>query len=206
MTTDPVMNLAESEEVFPFRGERSYVHSTSVINSILPRILGYACLTVRFPRMTSHNRFRLVHVAQEVSTPPDAVFDAWWSAPGRSGKILMFETGEPAPSLRVPYAEDRAIEGWRLSADAAELQEGVGLGYTLIDRMVALNKAYLTTLFPLQAQERYVATRFDLTQNLSALSALTLRHVRRIGGTHHATRILSDGVDAGLVYFARQQL
>lgn len=202
--TEQMTPLAESEDLFPFRGARPYVHSTSVINAILPRIEGYTSLTVRFSRMTSHNRLRLVHVAREVETPAGAVFDAWWSAPRQSGKILMFEAGEAMPTLRVPYPEEKAIEGWSLAEGRAQLGEGAGLGYTLIDRLVALNKAYLTALFPLGASERYVATRFDLTRNLPAFAALSLRHVRRIGERHHATRILSDGADAGLIYFASQ--
>lgn len=206
MMTENSMSFAESEDVFPFRGPRPYVHSASVINAILPRIEGYTALTVRFSRMTSHNRLRFVHVSKDVDTPAEAVFDAWWSAPGISGKILIFEAGDTVPLLRVPYAEEKAIDGWYLSGDAAVIEEGCGLGYTLIDRLVALNKAYLTALFPLVACERYIATRFDLTRNLPAFSGLTLRHVRRIGERHHATRIFSNGVDAGLIYFARQAL
>lgn len=206
MITVQMTSTVASDDVLPFRGTRPYVHSTSVINAILPRIEGYTSLTVRFSRMTSHNRLRFVHVGREVETPGDAVFDAWWSAPPHGGKILVFETGEAMPALRVPYVEEEAIEGWSLDAGVALLGEGVGLGYTLIDRLVALNKAYLTTLFPLDANERYVATRFDLTRNLPAFAALSLRHVRRIGERHHATRILSDGVEAGLIYFASQPL
>ncbi len=206
MKVEHFTRVAEVEDVFPFRALRPYVHSASVINAILPRIEGYSTLTVRFSRMTSHNRLRFMHVTSDVETPTEAVFDAWWSAPGRTGKILMFETGEAVPTLRVSYDEEKAIEGWRLIGDAAVIGEGAGLGYTLSDRLVALNKAYLTALFPLDAGQRYIATRFDLTRSLTALADLTLRHVRQIGEKHHATRIFSNGIDAGLIYFARQAL
>ncbi len=198
--------LSETEHILPFRGTRPYVHSTSVINAIFPILDGATTLTVRFSRMTAHNRLRFVHLPSDIETPREAVFDAWWSRPDGRGKLVIFETGDAEPQLRVPYAEEEAVRGWNLIGGRAELAAGAGLGYTLIDRLVALNKAYLTATFPVERTERYIATRCDLKGRVPALAALSLVHMRRIGASHHATRITADGVDAGLIYFARQQL
>jgi hypothetical protein len=199
-------SIAETEIILPFRGDRLYVHSASFINTIMPIADSAISLTVRFSRMTSHNRLLIVHLEPDADTPPDVLFDAWWDGRDGRGKLVAYETGNAVPDLCVPYPENEAIDGWQLSEHKALLQSGAGRGYTLIDRLVALNKAYLTKLFPVIQGERFIATRFDLKGNTPALAALSLEHVRRIGPHHHVTRITANGDDAGLIYFASQKL
>jgi len=197
--------VGQSQHIFPFRAGRDYVHSASVINFLIPQIQPFSTVTVRFIRMTKHNRFDVHFFSDSVETHATAVFDAWWNSPRGKGKAVFFEVGEPVRCARDVYNEELAIDGWRLEDGSAVIDAKVEAnGFTFVDRLVALNKAYLSRIYPIRANERYVATRFDLMSSFSALSRLRLSHVRAIQETHHICRIEADGVDAGFIYYARK--
>jgi hypothetical protein len=199
--------LQACEVVVPFRGERDYVHSTSIVNLLMPFLGPTKAVSYRFSRLTGCNRLKALFLSATAESPSGALFDAWWTwTDDTSAKVAFLEGGPSVPEARAPYPEEEVIAGWQLLDNAAYLAVGRNVGFTLADRVVALNKALLSNLFPLGRNQRFLATRLDWQGPLSPLGDVRLECHKVIGGTHYASRFWLDDAYAGLVHFARQTL
>jgi hypothetical protein len=194
--------LNEIQILIPFRGTRNYVHSASLINHMVAYTGQTGHITFRFSRMACSNELRIVFYSESFGKPQGAVFDAWWRrVDGRSMMAAFIETGKVVPEACENYIEESAISGWQITESCALLGADCGVGFTLADRLIALNKAYLNTIL---SPARYLATRLELRGPLPPLAELRLAHIHTIGRVHHISRVWIDGAEAGILYFARQ--
>jgi hypothetical protein len=172
--------MIEKRVLFPFKGDRTYIHGTDLFNAIMREAPAADLRDIQFE---VHEVIRTPSCTFEITEDP-AEFDALdrcatrcgFSVAGRPVRAgLSGAGGDPAEIIRQPYDEDRVLRLCRV-ADDAILLNGES-PYSFIETIVPMNKALLTQLFP-DAPGRWLFTRLILGRSCSARENLTLRFVR----------------------------
>jgi hypothetical protein len=196
------LSTNERDLLLPYLGQRNYLQLTTLFAALLPYFQNASDVSLRVSRPLLCNRVRLILADAAAETPAAAGLDCWWREQGGGGKIFLVDGDSHVPEFRVPYPENLAIAGWRADSSGAVV-EGAS-PYTTAERLIALNKAYLSRLHPLSEAEQYLATRLDVGAPFAASRSIRVQEIRTIGREHHASRVSLDGRDAGTLYFARK--
>ena len=190
--------MPDREIVLPFLASRAYLHMTTLLGSLLPFVVDSDELVLKIARQIRTNRVSY----RWLDHCPDAAASCW-AADARGRKTIgIYESGPLRDDVRVAYPEDAIIDGWQ-ERDGGALLTSEG-PWTFAERLIALNKAYLSRKFPLQRNEQLFATRLEVRGPLPGSGTLRVDHVRTIGGRHHVSRFARDGREMGLLYFSVQ--
>ena len=194
--------MTSRDLLLPFLGQRSYLQLTTIFAALLPYLQGGSDVSLRISKPLLSNRVALIRADAAAEAPIGACVDCWWTDQAGGGKIFLIENGSPAQDFRIPYPEELVIAGWQRDADGAAV-DGKS-PYTTIERLVSLNKAYLSQLHPLSD---FRAISCDSPGPVVALRRSRTDWSERNPNdwaAHHVSRVFLDHRDAGALYFARQ--
>ena len=190
--------MPDREMVLPFLGHRVYLHATTLLSGLLPFVADADELTLKVARQirSNHVLFRWDGNGAE------AAATCWVGGAGGRRTIAVHEGDPSRAEIRVAYPEHLIVEDWQERNGRATLRADGP--WTFAERLIALNKAYLSRRFPLREGEQFLATRLEIKGAPPGPGDLEVEHVRDIGGRHHISRFAQDGRDMGTLYFARQ--
>lgn len=192
--------MPERDMVLPFLGHRDYLHSTTLLNALLPFVTDAAEVVLKVARPVRTNHV----VCRWGDNDPEAAATVWAGCPTGPKTITIHEGGSHRADVKVAYPEHLIVDGWQERDGRAILSAGGP--WTFAERLVALNKAYLSHRYPLGEGEQFLATRLEIRGSIPGPGRLEVEHVRTMGGRHHVSRFVQDGRDMGLLYFARQPI
>jgi hypothetical protein len=195
--------MVRRELLLPFLGNRTYLQATTVLQALLPLAMEFSEFSFRIPSPLLVNHL-LLESGNEAHDPPAASCQFWWTDSRKLRKWMSVSPGSSSiPGSRVPYPEEEIVKGWSQAGSEAALQTPPGA--TVFEALVALNKAFLSAFSPLSDDEQFLATRIDLKAPVPSEAIIRLRHLKLVGGRHHICKVSLNGIDSGMIYFARQK-
>ena len=193
-------NLAEFG--FKFKGSRDYVHGTDIYKAFSGY---YQDNTDSSPKSVQLSFHGISHKNLElVSECDDELIKVLISVTNKDGGKQKYYLREikAAPSSRYPYDEDAVVDGWEMSDNGlAAVLNSPKSEFSVIESLVALNKAFLTKLH--NPNGKWLFARLKVTgllpskcssMQLSTTSSSNLRLVR--------SKIEIDGEPFGEIYFS----
>ena len=194
---------------FCFKGSRDYVHGTDMFNKIIE--LNKACfngaevididMTVRSIARTNMNMFELQSFSNDSTTPINANFSI--NANGNRIHVLLVENGD-AIDCRYEYNEEEIEHAAVIDIEEKTITLSNFSKYTLIEKIVAINKKLLNSLFPNHGGKWYF-TKIKLRElNLNTPDSATIKLVfkKNMDFKLTDTVIMIDNKQTGNIYFS----
>lgn len=194
---------------FCFKGSRDYVHGTDMFNKIIElnkeRFNGSDFInidmTVRSIARTNMNMFELQSFNNDNLTPVNASFSI--SVNGNRINVLLVENGE-AINCSYKYDEEAIENEAVVNIEEKIITLSNFSKYTLIEKIVALNKKLLNFLFPNHGGKWYF-TKIKLRElNLNTPDSATIKLVfkKNLDFKLTDTIIYVEGEQVGNIYFS----
>lgn len=184
--------MSEKQDWFVFRGERDYLHSTSLFDFILAENAGNAGVPqnvdftfIRKSRHICRIEKRNLGNAGLVATYVD-----------EGSQYYLYETDEPI-QRSVPYAEPAEGSNYAISGDCASVQKP-GEDNSFIELAVGAYKGLLTSLFP-EHRGNYVFARIRL--DMIPVSSFEICYRRKVARHFFEGEIKAEGLSVGFIYF-----
>jgi hypothetical protein len=171
---------------FRFRGNRDYLHSTSMFDDLLGlRGRDMSHLDLKFHRRTGRQ-------VSYVDDPAGREPVAEWS--DSAGKLYIVERDEPIRESE-PYDEDGLAAQFEIEGRVARIPAAIG-SFTRVEAMVAGFKRLLQSVHAGKRKYVFVRLRLDRCPE----SAMELRYTRDIGAFYQGD-ISADGKVIGQIFF-----
>ncbi len=188
-----------------FKGERTYVHGTDLFNA-LAEAAGIARASAGADlRLSLHHPITRGVEAVRLSpgTPPEFRPAALLEVQRGSGRTVwaVRETDDRVAERR-PYDEAAVTAGAVIEGE--DVIQQTATPYTLIERVVALNKRLLDHAGPAGAGGWWFS-RLELGPLPSPAAALRLHRATDLGGRLVKSHIHADGERVGAIYFTRKR-
>lgn len=154
------------ELTFCYKGGRTYVHGTDIFNNIFDSITNatgnyiFKNTDITIRKITTKNMVISTLSDIPLGTEPNVVVSM--NLNGEEFKVGLIETKEEI-NCRYPYAEDEIIAKSHLNPLQQEIRLRDYHQFSMIERLVALNKELLTKLFP-DLQGKWFFTRIKLAE------------------------------------------
>ncbi len=175
------------DRTLQFRGNRDYLHSTSVMNDLFDlRGKDVTHIDLKFHRRTSQQ----VSYTDEPQAAANAV--AEWN--DSLGKLYLVERGEQI-TLRAPYDEDALAGVFEIDGRGIRIPAHAH-GFTRTDAIVAAFKRLLQTAHAAGRKYAFVRIRLDRWP----AGAMEIRYVRDIGAFFQGD-ISERGKPLGQIFF-----
>lgn len=150
---------------FCFKGERDYVHGTDIFNKTMQAITNhdqrrqFEQVDMVIRGITHHN----MDLYAEESAPADQAAKVTISLNNGNDRIgLVLLENEELIRCSYAYAEHEIISAAKLDKDTQTIELDHFSGYTLIEKIVALNKGLLHGLYP-EAPGKWYFTRIRIS-------------------------------------------
>jgi hypothetical protein len=194
---------------FCFKGSRDYVHGTDVFNKIIQLNKDFFIeaevinidMTVRSIARTNMNMFELQSFNNNSSTPINAYFSI--NANGNKIDLLLVENGDEI-DCRYEYNEEEIEHTSVVDIEEKTITLTNFSKYTLIEKIVAVNKKLLNSLFPNHGGKWYF-TKIKLRGlNLNTPVSATIKLVfkKNLDFKLTDTIIYVEGEQVGNIYFS----
>ena len=186
------MIAQETQDWFVFRGERDYLHSTSLFDFILAEHARKAGIpqNIDFTFLHKTNCACRVEDTNQGDTGLVATYiDA-------NSQYYLYET-EQLIQRRVPYSEPGEGNGYIIIGDCASIQD-VNEDNSFIELAVGAYKGLLTSIFP-EFSGRYVFARMKL--DWIPVSSFEICYQRKVAKHFFEGEIRVDEIPVGLIYF-----
>ncbi|HTT98572.1 MAG TPA: hypothetical protein VMF58_11020 [Rhizomicrobium sp.] len=180
----------------PFRGARTYLHSTNVFDFLVARTSADRDLKLTFRRKIAC-QVEAVSAA-DIERPDD--YPARFSGEGPAGRIDLV-LAEKVPSVpivrRKPYDENAVTDGSRIEGET--IRSDADNGASAIERIVANNKRLVAHL--IGSQKTLVFSTVRLVSVPPRRAALKIELRSRLGSTLFRSRIYADEAEIGEIVF-----
>ncbi len=194
---------------FCFKGSRDYVHGTDMFNKIIElkkeRFNGVEFIdidmTVRSISSTNMNMFESQSFHNDPSTPINANFSI--NANGNRIDVLLVENGD-AINCKYEYNEEEIEHAAVLQIEEKIITLSNFSKYTLIEKIVALNKKLLNSLFPNHGGKWYF-TKIKLREmnlNTPISATIKLSFKKNMDFKITDTVIMVNDKQIGNIYFS----
>lgn len=177
----------------PFKGTRDYLHGTDMLAAI-SAAAGPGKVNFRIHKVVRSALELLLDAAQSDLSACSAVASV-------SDRMIGLRETTAAVTRRVPYDEEAAING--ADRDDDDLSCPRQTGFTLIEQIVALNKAALAFRKP--HVDRWVFTELDLDQYPAEVQKITISPGVSLGDRLVRSAVLFDGTAVGKIGFSKMQ-
>jgi hypothetical protein len=147
---------------FCFKGERDYVHGTDIFNKIM-QVVGqrnqFEQVDMVIRGVACHN----MDLYPEADAPADQAANVTISLNGGGARIgLVLLENHKLIHCRYAYPEHEIISAAKLDNEKQEIELHDFPGYTIIEKIVALNKGLLHGLYP-DAPGKWYFTRIRIS-------------------------------------------
>lgn len=194
---------------FCFKGSRDYVHGTDMFNKIIElkkeRFNGVEFIdidmTVRSIASTNMNMFESQSFHIDPSTPINANFSI--NANGNRIDVLLVENGD-AINCKYEYNEEEIEHAAVVQIEEKIITLSNFSKYTLIEKIVALNKKLLNSLFPNHGGKWYF-TKIKLREmnlNTPISATIKLSFKKNMDFKITDTVIMVNDKQIGNIYFS----
>ena len=194
---------------FCFKGSRDYVHGTDMFNKIIElnkeRFNGAEFIdidmTVRSIARTNMNMFESQSFNNNPSMPINANFSI--NSNGNRIDVLLVENGD-AINCKYEYNEEELEHAAVVQIEEKIITLSNFSKYTLIEKIVALNKKLLNSLFPNHGGKWYFAKIKLRELNLNTPVSATIKLVfkKNLDFKLTDTIIYVEGEQVGNIYFS----
>lgn len=194
---------------FCFKGDRTYVHGTDMLNTFireahLPAEFHQAPLDFTIHKIARHKLILVFPDSVSSNLEPHA--NLYVSA-GDSRLRYAYVESDQAVDCRYEYDEDSIVRAADYSVEAKEIALSNFDNYTTIEKIVALNKGLLQRLFP-GAPGKWYFTRIRLSSivwlndNATGGKPIRLAFRKNFNFKLTASRIFIDGNEVGEINFS----
>jgi len=188
-----------------FKGGRDYLHGTDMYNAISDLIThryssdDISDLDISFYGLAKTS-LTLAPFGEMDKSLLRAVYA--FSVGGARTKLGAYETGEQVTE-RYPYPEDQIVADMTYDDDSSSATLADASGYSDIEIWVAMIKAMHHRFVP-EAKGKWLFARgqFPRYTNRTVGGLRQIMLVANMGNKLTRTRIIQDGTDVGLIYFA----
>jgi len=183
----------------PYLGTRSYLHGTTVFETLAPDLVGASDITLRLPQLISSDRV-LIEAIDPDDPKKGHAFAIWRSDQGWMGRRLtaLPPSAEPA---RAPYDEQAIIRCASVSDTRVWFHTRPQT--TFLKAAIVANKALLTGyLKPPQDGGQWLFTQLELESLPPADASFELRYRSRFSLAAVKTEILFANGARGAIQFA----
>lgn len=195
---------------FCYKGRRNYIHGTDIFNKVLEAIyessgkkrLGDFEMTIR--KISTKN----MDLYWESKAGPEIInSNVVFSLNDGAGDIrLVLVEGDNLVECRHPYPENNIIDAGVFDGDSQAIELRSFNQFSLIEKIVALNKELLRRLFP-EANGKWYFTRIklstiDMTLWVSGTADILLKFKKNMQFKITDTIIYIDDIQIGHIYFS----
>jgi UDP-3-O-[3-hydroxymyristoyl] glucosamine N-acyltransferase len=181
----------EAEETgFAFRGDRDYLHGTTVFDHILS-IIGATGRDIDFS--FSNRTHRNCVLTTEQPGRDARVIGTYRDADRR---IFIVE-GRSGMTKRLPYDEEGIGGACRIEGNQVHVAATL-TGYTCIEKLVAAYKRLLLTIWS-DRPRRFAFVRLQLTH--VPAGSFTVKYARRLSGNFYQGAVIENGQRIGAIFF-----
>jgi hypothetical protein len=184
--------VSGNQDWFVFRGERDYLHSTTLFDFILAEYAGNAGVPQHIDFTFVHKTNRICRV--EVTNQGNAGLVASYN--DVNCQYYLYET-DLLIERREPYSEPVEGDAYVIAGECVSIP-GIGENNSFIELAVAAYKGLLTSILP-EFRERYVFARMKLDRIPASLFEICYK--RKVAKHFFEGEIRVDGIAVGLIYF-----
>ena len=184
----------------PFKGERTYLHSTDIFPALLNITGPIENLSIQFHKLTSKRlKAQFIHASdvEQLRRSKDICILMIFSRLGSQELIAVNETTEPVID-REPYKEELVTYGSTIKGK--EISQNNPKSGSFIHRAVGLNKKLLNSIV---GKHSWLITQLDLKKAPVEPDELTLRLERVIGNLIYQSVIVGNGKVLGKIIFSK---
>jgi hypothetical protein len=186
-----------------FKGDRTYLHGTDIIPSLLGLSGPVLNLSVQIYKQTSHTLLaRWVNEEELRDLRSSGALCVLMSYQAHNAGPLMIavteDLSEGVNSSR-PYDEESVAQSWAMSGNVIK-QEHPAAG-TFFERVVALNKLLLNEI---EGKAEWLFVSINLNYIPANSTSLSLELSRKIGQKAYQSTIVSDDEVIGSMVFTRR--
>ena len=195
---------------FCFKGERDYVHGTDIFNKVIELIIATSNsrkiqnIDMSIRKISNHNLIIKDNIEGNKSfenLSEVVTFSANYGE--KKSRIALMESNEEI-TCRYPYDEESIIAAASFTSEKKEIKLVNFKNYTIIEKIVALNKGLLTRLYP-SVRGKWYFTRLKikefslLEQNPNDIKLLFRKSLQL---KFVETEVYLDNIFAGNIYFS----
>ena len=190
---------------FKFKGSRDYVHGTDIFNKLLTELRG---LGHSLPDRIVFSMHKIMHsnltayLGSPDEMPADKAAFCMFETNGERSVIGLFENGKEVIG-RYAYDEDAIVAGCDMTDSGLTLESARRHPYTNVEKVVALNKSYMTQRFP-ENDGKWVFSKLQVIGDFAIAEPEEIRLVLigNIGVRMTRTEIRFDEKVVGEIYFS----
>ena len=174
-----------------FKGSRDYLTGADILMGLLHLIGPARNISLRFHRLTATSIDLVVLQPSDDPTVYDGVL-LYEDAAGQSQRAGLEALPNQPITERVPYPEELAVADAEIVGQSIHSQAAVG--FSFIERAIALNKLLLTRLCATDSSTKWIFTRIDMPERPSlpmpevTLTALSTSNPRLIKSMLHLNK------------------
>lgn len=196
---------------FRYKGDRNYVHGTDIFQAVRNWLAGNGYTDIVNVELSFHKIIRSnlrCRLVEGTSVIENENFAALFRFQYKDSDftILLWEDETPVTE-RYPYSEAEITDAAVVEPVEKKISLSQHLEYTPIEKIVALNKYLLTSLFSDQEGKWYFG-KLELQKdflNLPADSAFELKLERNMGVRYTKSSIKVEGESIGYIYFSMNE-
>ncbi|MBV1916146.1 MAG: hypothetical protein KUG72_12220 [Pseudomonadales bacterium] len=181
---------------FCFKGNRSYIHGTDIMNALLDYFEGkdVTKIDVKFHGVSSCN-LKLI-AGNEL---PNAKVNVSLFVDNEEKLFQMVENGKEI-DCHYEYDEGSLISQCQLDLDNQQIHQSGVTGYSFYENFVAMNKHLLQSLYP-EKQGKWYFTRIEQAKQINDDALITVKLTKNFNFRLTKSDILLKGEKLGSVYF-----
>ncbi len=190
---------------FKFKGSRDYVHGTDIFNALLKKLVdfGYAVpdrISFSMHRMMRSNLTVCLGSPDEM--PEDKAAFCMLEKDSERVVLGLYENGRDVIG-RYAYDEDAIVAGCVMTNSELTLKSAKRHPYTNIEKVVALNKSYMTQYFR-ENDGKWVFSKLQVAADFITIEPeiIRLTLISNIGVRMTRTQVRFDDKIVGEIYFS----
>lgn len=189
---------------FKFKGGRNYVHGTDLFNQMSElaeqeKISLTGRIQMSIHRMM-HENLTAYWIEENMIENPAAIFTF---TDGDSREVIALRENGGAVEGRYAYDEESIVEQAEIIDQEIVHRNAAGLDYTNIEKVVALNKVHLQSLF-LENAGKWIFSKLNVSEGFknSSVESIKIELKKRIGLRLTKSYIYFDNHHVGEIYFS----
>lgn len=196
--------MKEQETSFLLKGERSYVHGTSIYDDLL-KVTGRHSfdrldITFKKPILNTACTWFFADSEEGLAAVSDgAPCFGWYTAANDTTYFTLSSKQEKSPSQSIAYDEDRICKYCELAEEAA--QQKLNADYTFIENLVAMTKRFHNTHYPLY-NGKWLFARLQIGSIPASVEDIAIKLESMIPQRLSKLQVLANDRPVGYIFFS----
>jgi len=183
-----------------FKGERTYLHGTDMIDAVLAFFPGLKDISVRIQKIATRQLAAMV-LNEPVSRRDDMTALIRGRLNENKVSVGMLEMSDGEPPGRYAYDDSKVIADAAVDPKSRFAEIRRNRDFSTIEHCVTLQKALLVRCFP-DADIHWYFTRLEVSGLPAEFEVLSLRVTQALGRKLVRSAIALDGTELGDIYFS----